>query len=386
MRRNPWFAWVRLALSRRWRKNALSVASIAMGVAASTAILGTAQTSSGAIAERLQQSEGNQIAVSVPNDAPFESTVERQVHLLDDIEQVGRFSSITSGPVQFLEVRDYWGPAKVGEARVIVATTQGLLAHGVTVRSGVVPTDNAWKADPSLAVAGAAVARDLNLNTFPTKIRVSGRTLTIVGTVVDADESLVAAQALIISRPSARALGITSNESQFVVRARPGRAPDVAAALANVIAPTAPDQVGVSLPPRAEGLKGDISASVKSLLLTITLITLIGSIISVASTMMAAVSSRRSEIGIQLAMGASRTWIGRQFLAESAFLGTVGGVLGWASGVMYAFLVAIRDRQEFLLPSAACALPIAGVLAGLLGGIVPALKATRVDPSGLLSG
>ncbi|MBK8468985.1 MAG: FtsX-like permease family protein [Actinomycetales bacterium] len=352
----------------------------------STAILGTAQTSSGAIAERFQKSEGNRIAVSVPASAGFEPTVERQVRTLDDVEQVGPFCSVTSGLVQYVEVRDFWSKASIGEAKLIVATTSGLLAHGIAVQAGVVPSEAAWQSDSSLALAGAAAARDLNLTTYPTKLRVDGRAISIVGEIIDANETLVAAQALIISAPTAQDLGIRCADSQFVVRTRPGRAPDVATALPNIIAPNAPEQVGVSLPPRAEGLKSDISSSVKTLILTITLITLIGSTVGVAGTMMAAVSSRRSEIGIQLAMGATRGWIARQFLAESAFLGSVGGLLGWALGVAYAFLWSIREGQEFLIPTIIWALPVAGVLAGLLGGIAPAMKATRVDPASLLSG
>ncbi|OGT47701.1 MAG: hypothetical protein A3E83_05390 [Gammaproteobacteria bacterium RIFCSPHIGHO2_12_FULL_41_20] len=114
---------------------------------------------------------------------------------------------------------------------------------------------------------------------------------------------------------------------------------------------------------------------------------LIGSIslivggIGVMNIMLVSVVERRREIGIRLAIGATRRDIGALFLFEAIILALVGGIAGVTLGILITYIVASVWHwpfQLFLLP------PLTGFLVssitGVFFGFYPALRASRWDP------
>jgi putative ABC transport system permease protein len=93
------------------------------------------------------------------------------------------------------------------------------------------------------------------------------------------------------------------------------------------------------------------------------------------------VSSRKSEIGLKRAIGAPRSAIMVQFLAEAVILSLAGGVIGIAVGIGGTQIVSAVQHLPFMIDAAAI-LAAAGVsvLVGLVFGVYPALRAARVDP------
>lgn len=114
---------------------------------------------------------------------------------------------------------------------------------------------------------------------------------------------------------------------------------------------------------------------------------LIGSIslivggIGVMNIMLVSVVERKREIGIRLAVGATRRDIGALFLTESVMLSLVGGVLGVVIGILIAYIIALIWHWEFtlfILP------PLAGfsvsTAVGIFFGFYPAYLASKLDP------
>jgi putative ABC transport system permease protein len=102
--------------------------------------------------------------------------------------------------------------------------------------------------------------------------------------------------------------------------------------------------------------------------------------VGVMNIMFVSVTERTREIGIRKAIGAKRRAIMQQFLFEAAAICLVGGAIG----VALAFGVAeIIDRA--LMP-ASLSLPIVGlalgvaILTGLIAGLIPAWRASRLNP------
>ena len=98
-----------------------------------------------------------------------------------------------------------------------------------------------------------------------------------------------------------------------------------------------------------------------------------------------AVSLRRTEIGIRMALGATRGSVVRLVLGRvSRLVGTglvVGLVIGaWASRFVSTLLYGLEPADPFTLVAAAVTLALIGALAGWL----PAHRASRLDPTQVL--
>ena len=107
---------------------------------------------------------------------------------------------------------------------------------------------------------------------------------------------------------------------------------------------------------------------------------LVGSIV-IMNIMLVAVAERTHEIGIRKALGAKRSDILSQFLAESTTLAVMGAAVGIAAGFGLAELIAAVSP----LPAAVALWSIVvGVLVGagvgIISGVYPATRAARLDP------
>src|SRR5262249_184777 len=104
--------------------------------------------------------------------------------------------------------------------------------------------------------------------------------------------------------------------------------------------------------------------------------------IGVMNIMLVSVTERTKEIGVRRAIGAKRSDIISQFLLEAATLTGIGGILGIALRFLGSLLI------NFLLPHLPSKVPMIWVLIGfcvsvaigLIAGIYPAFKASRLDP------
>jgi putative ABC transport system permease protein len=104
--------------------------------------------------------------------------------------------------------------------------------------------------------------------------------------------------------------------------------------------------------------------------------------IGVMNIMLVSVTERTKEIGIRKALGARRKDIVRQFLFEAMMLTLLGGALG------IVLAVGIAQLLMFLIPSMPASIPTWAVVTGLtvsigvglIFGVWPARKASRLDP------
>jgi putative ABC transport system permease protein len=103
--------------------------------------------------------------------------------------------------------------------------------------------------------------------------------------------------------------------------------------------------------------------------------------VGVVAIMMISVTERTREIGVRKALGATRGEIMFQFLVEAATLTLIGCVIGLALGS----LVALGIRSFSPIPAtvpllSVVAAVVASILTGVLFGLYPANKASRLDP------
>jgi len=110
-------------------------------------------------------------------------------------------------------------------------------------------------------------------------------------------------------------------------------------------------------------------------------ITLLGAAIGLMNIMLVSVTERTKEIGIRKAIGAKRQVILQQFLFEAILIGQIGGGIGIILGILIGNVVSLATGSGFIIPwlwIIGGAILCFGV--GLLSGIFPAIKASKLDP------
>jgi predicted permease len=108
---------------------------------------------------------------------------------------------------------------------------------------------------------------------------------------------------------------------------------------------------------------------------------------NVANLLLARATARQKEISVRLALGAGRRRLIRQLLTESVLLASAGGVLGvflsyWASGILLAFMSSGSDPITLRVTPDLRVLGFTtgvSVLTGILFGLAPALRSTRLN-------
>jgi putative ABC transport system permease protein len=115
--------------------------------------------------------------------------------------------------------------------------------------------------------------------------------------------------------------------------------------------------------------------------------------VGLMNIMLVSVTQRTREIGVQKALGAPRRYILMQFLAEALTITFLGGVLG----VVLAYVVALSvgrltlysafakngeagDIRLIIAPGTLIASTLILGFVGLVSGMIPAFRASRLDP------
>jgi predicted permease len=173
------------------------------------------------------------------------------------------------------------------------------------------------------------------------------------------------------------------------VKAAQGQAPAEAASEAKTLS-RPDDEPTITLVNAQTGLTGLRSRFADPLyvLMCAVAIILVIACSNVAGLMLARAAARQNEMALRLALGAGRTRIVRQLLTESVMLAATGGILGivfasWGAQAILSFVSSNQPRP--LTFATGLDLRVLGFTAavslftGILFGLVPAFRNTRVD-------
>jgi putative ABC transport system permease protein len=126
-----------------------------------------------------------------------------------------------------------------------------------------------------------------------------------------------------------------------------------------------------------------ISVILSLVLLLVSTIALVISGIGIMNIMMVTVTERTREIGIRMAVGASRREILLQFLTEAILISLAGGSIGIVAGVALPLSVQFFV-ENIRIPISVSSIVIAfsvSCLVGLIFGLLPANRASRLNPT-----
>ncbi len=125
----------------------------------------------------------------------------------------------------------------------------------------------------------------------------------------------------------------------------------------------------------------ELSKTTNQQLLWIASISLLVGGIGVMNIMLVSVTERTGEIGLKKAIGARNETIMIQFLTESVVITSLGGIIGVIAGILLAEIISVMTGTPVAISIPAIFIAVVfSMLIGILFGLIPSMKAAKLNP------
>ena len=378
----------------------LTILGTVLGVVAVVATLGIAKTSGNQIVSRIDELTATSVSVSNRSEGGFRSPnnnvssipwdAEDRLTRLNGVVAAGTLTRVdTSGSlVSSVPINDPLGQSEF--AMDVVASSPGLLAAVVGELSTGRYFDEGHSArNEPVAVIGSGAARRLNLTRVDQQpaIFIGDTTLVVIGILDDVAREPSLINSIIIPNGNANALFGMQAPAEVHILTEFGAAQLIGEQAAVALNPNDPTLLRVSVPPEPRAVKSGLQEDVNSQFLILGGISLLVGAIGIANVTLVSVLERVGEIGLRRATGARRRHIAAQFLAESAAMGLVGGIMGASLGVLVIVGVSAQRQWTPVLDLYVPLLAVpGGALIGLVAGLYPSWRASSLEPVDALRG
>lgn len=373
---------VRTALSSIFRnkmRTMLTMLGLVIGISSVIVLVGIGDGSNRQVEERMKALGGDILSAYVFKDSLA----------YEDMEAIRNLPDVASAAPSKNVGGDLSADGRTTNRSMIEASDE----HYLSVRNlklaagrGLSPVDRENRSN--VCVVGTETAHDLfgTVDCVGKTLKISGIPFTVVGVLEPTGQTmgLNADSLVIIPLTSTAALGSDSKIDSLY--ARPSTEDDVGAAktaLSGYLSGTkgmAPDQFMVMSQDEMLDASDQVDQTMTLLLGGIASISLVVAGIGVMNVMLVSVTERTREIGIKKALGARRSDILRQFLAEALLLSLIGGIAGIAAGLMFGTLAESVGLAFSASWSVVVVAVAASTIIGLVFGIFPAHRASMLTP------
>jgi putative ABC transport system permease protein len=372
--------------TRRLRAS-LTIAGIAIGIAAMVAVFGVSTSSQAELLATLDALGTNLLTVGpgqsyLGTETPLADTAPEAIRRIEPVEQAAALTELDAT----IRRTDYVPRSQTGGITV-AATEKSLLD---TLRGRLVVGrffDTASDEHPTV-VLGVTAARRLGVDDLDDQplVWLGDHWFAVVGVLEPLPLAPELDGSALIGFPAAeRVLEVDPHDlspTTIYVRTRPEVIDEIRGILPRTANPESPEAVRVSRPSDALAARAAVNTTFTALLLGLGSVALLVGGVGIANVMVMAVLERRTEIGLRRALGATRQHIRYQFLLEAIMLSGAGGLIGVALGVgITAAFAANRGWPITLPPEALAAAAALAVVVGAFAGIYPSGRAARLQPA-----
>ncbi|MER6953589.1 ABC transporter permease [Streptomyces sp. NPDC000618] len=386
--RDLWTEALAAVLARPTR-SALTTLGTVLGITTLVITIGISATAGNQIVGRFDALTATSVTVEVPGPVGSVPLVDwsgvNAVRRLAGVDSVAAIADSTDTASVQVRANDVVSPGDVTDQTMAVLAASPTLPAAVRGRmtTGRFFDDGNIARHDRVAVLGDQAARLLGINSVRDSpaVFLKGQAYTVIGILGDAEREQQLSTAVILPPTTAEdQLGLGA-VTRVLINTALGAAKQVAHQAPIALAPGAEDALAVTAPPDPAKARKGVQGDVNGLFLVLGLVSLVVGAIGIANVTLVTVMERIGEIGLRRALGASRRQVAGQFLVESTTIGLLGGVIGAVLGMVVVVAVsAVRDWTPVLDVRLAFGAPVAGALVGLLAGLYPSLRASRMEP------
>ncbi len=379
------------SLASRPVRTVLTMLGTVLGIGSLVVILGLTSTGSGQVADVFATRDATQVIVrdaggslgaqGTVDDLPADS--EHRLAALNGVVSAGLTWRVSEAITASTSLR---AGAPTTPVAVAAATPAYLRTAEMSLIDGAAFNELARERSLPVAVVGAGVARRLdiaNAARLPT-IFLDGHAFAVVGVIGGAARDPNAGSTVYIPDTTARAAfgdPLAYSPASVLVHTEPGAASVVAQQAPLALRPDRPELISASAAVASTRVRAEVMGSIDGIFVALAITALLVGAVGIANTTLVSVIERTREIGLRRALGARPRHIAAQLLGESAAVGTLGGLIGTALGIAVVLAVAVlRHWTAILEPTTTLAAPFLGTITGVLAGVYPAMRASRIQP------
>ncbi|MFJ8133983.1 ABC transporter permease [Streptomyces hydrogenans] len=375
-----------VGLRARRARVVLSALGIAIGIATMVAVVGLSESSRADLMARLDRLGTNLLTAEAGKDA-LGKEVKLPKNAVAMVERIGPVRQATgTGDVDARIRRSDLVP----EERTAGVTTQAVRTDLLATLGGEVDK-GAWL-DPvgerlPVTVLGSVAADRLGITGVGETIMMNDTRVVVVGILKPLELVPTLDRVAMVGFPAAeRHFGFDGHPTTIFERSTDSSVEDVRAVLARTIRPGGEAAVKVSRPSDALAARAAADEGLTTLMLGLGAVALLVGGVGVANTMVISVLERRQEIGLRRSFGATRNAIRLQFLTESLLLSALGGASGALLGAAATYGFARTQGWTPVVPPWSLAGGLtATLLIGMIAGLYPAIRASRLHPTAALN-
>lgn len=387
------------ALAQHRRRTLLSLLGVVIGVVAVVSLTALGEGARRFVSDQFA-SLGSDVLVVMPGrnettgGIPFMGGVPNDLTLEDAQAIVRQLPAVQRSVPISASTADVSRKQRSRQALVIGSTPDFRRVRDLHLLSGSFLPDRDVERGAPIVVLGRKIARELFEEAQPVgrAVRIGGSRLRVIGVLAGRGVQMGLNLDDAVMVPVATGLRMANRASltRLVLEIRPGADMD---AVKQQVIDLLDDRHGEKdiTVITQEAMMESLSSILQVLTMVvagIAAISLTVAGIGIMNVMLVSVSERTSEVGLLKALGATRRQILLIFLLEAVLLSVAGGILGLASGWL------VVEIGTTLYPAVPASPPLWAVYAvigvsfatGTLFGVLPAWRASRLDPVSALQG